>query len=97
VPSQPSPSLRSPSPPPDSRAPGVRAAPDLSAGPRAAQQPPGYAVLFMDGADERQGRSGLSHPEAMADAESFQRAGKTARVMHVLGTKSYEVDRYPPR
>jgi hypothetical protein len=51
----------------------------------------------MDGADERQGRSGLSHPEAMADAETFQRAGKTARVMHVLGSKSYEVDRYPPR
>jgi len=75
---------------------GVRAAPDLSAAERAAQ-PPGYAVLFMDGANERQGRSGLSHPEAMADAETFQRAGKTARVMHVLGAKSYEVDRYPPR
>jgi hypothetical protein len=58
---------------------------------------PGYAVLFMDGADERRGRSGLSHADAMLDAEELQRKGKTARVMHVLGSRSYEVDRYPPR
>jgi hypothetical protein len=59
--------------------------------------PPGYAVLFMDGATERQGRSGLSHTDAMEDAEELQREGKTARVMHVVGARSYEVDRYPPR
>jgi hypothetical protein len=58
---------------------------------------PGYAILFMDGADERRGRSGLSHADAMSDAEELQRKGKTARVMHVLGSRSYEVDRYPPR
>ncbi len=57
----------------------------------------GYAILFMDGVDERQGRSGLSHADAMSDAEELQRKGKTARVMHVLGSRSYEVDRYPPR
>jgi hypothetical protein len=51
----------------------------------------------MEGATERQGRSGLSHVDAMTDAEEFQREGKPARVMHVLGTKSYEVDSYPPR
>ena len=57
----------------------------------------GYAVLFMDGAKESVGRSGLSHADAMADAEEFQREGKVARVMHVVGARSYEVDRYPPR
>jgi hypothetical protein len=51
----------------------------------------------MDGADERRGRSGLSHAAAMADAEELQRQGKVARVMHVFGSRSYEVDRYPPR
>ncbi len=57
----------------------------------------GYVVLFMDGATERQGRAGLSHAAAMADAEELQREGKTARVMHVLGARSCEVDCYPPR
>ena len=51
----------------------------------------------MEGANETAGRSGLSHAEAMADAEELQREGKTVRVMHVVGAKSYEVDRYPPR
>ncbi len=59
--------------------------------------PSGHAILFMDGAVEREGRSGLSHVEAMTEAEGLQRKGKTARIMHVLGAKSYEVDRYPPR
>jgi hypothetical protein len=59
--------------------------------------PSGYAILFMDGAVEREGRNGLSHVEAMTEAEGLQRKGKTARIMHVLGAKSYEVDRYPPR
>jgi hypothetical protein len=33
----------------------------------------------------------------MALAEQLQRTGKIARVMHIVGANSYEVDRYPPR
>jgi hypothetical protein len=56
-----------------------------------------YAILFMDGAVEKKGQSGLSHAEAMLCAEKLQYQGKIARVMHVVGANSYEVDRYPPR
>jgi hypothetical protein len=81
-----------------SLAPGDRTSPGTPLALAAAAPPrPGYAVLFMDGGLEKPGRSGLSHAEAMADAEELQRQGKTARVMHVLRAKSYEVDRYPPR
>jgi hypothetical protein len=99
VPIQPPPSPRSQyvSQPP----PGERTSPGTPLALAAVAPPvPGYAVLFIDSSSEaieKAGRSGLSHAEAMADAEELQREGKTARVMHVLGAKSYEVDRYPPR
>jgi hypothetical protein len=42
-------------------------------------------------------RSGLSHAEAMVFAEQARREGKVASVMHMIGDKTYEVDRYPCR
>jgi hypothetical protein len=59
--------------------------------------PHSYAIVFMDGMVEIAGSSGLSHAEAMSCAEKLQRNGKVVRVMHVIGSNSYEVDRYPPR
>jgi hypothetical protein len=56
-----------------------------------------YAVDLSEESLERPFQRGLSHSEAMAVAERMQRMGKTARVMHLVGAKSYEVDRYPPR
>jgi hypothetical protein len=56
-----------------------------------------YAVAMDDGAIRRPERSGLSHAHAMLLAEELRRAGKVAIVMHVIGNKSYEVDRYPAR
>jgi hypothetical protein len=56
-----------------------------------------YALLVSDGAAEHAGPSGLSHVQAMLEAERLQRAGSTVRVMHVVESGSYEVDRYPPR
>jgi hypothetical protein len=89
---------RSALPPVSSRPADLGPPPHVSgAAPGEAAPTPGYAILFMDGVVERRGRSGLSHAEAMSDAEELQRKGKTARVMHVLGSRSYEVDRYPPR
>jgi hypothetical protein len=41
--------------------------------------------------------SGLSHADAMKAAESLRGAGRIVRVMHVIGDKTYEVDRYPAR
>jgi hypothetical protein len=56
-----------------------------------------YAVDVSGGTLEPPTRSGLSHAQAMARAEILQRAGKVVRVVHLVGRKSYEVDRYPPR
>jgi len=58
-----------------------------------------YAVFTAQGAIEKSVRSGLSHAEAMTLAEQLLRDGKTkaATVKHVIGGKSYEVDRYPAR
>ena len=56
-----------------------------------------YAVVVGESATAAPERSGLSHAEAMMLAERLEREGKTARVMHVIGDKSYEVDRYPIR
>ena len=42
-------------------------------------------------------RTGLSHAEAMKVAESLRGDDKIVRVMHVVGDKAYEVDRYPVR
>jgi hypothetical protein len=42
-------------------------------------------------------RSGLSHVEAMVLAEQLRRQGAVVVVLHVIGDKSYEVDRYPAR
>jgi hypothetical protein len=56
-----------------------------------------YAVVISDSAIRRPEWSGLSQVEAMRLAENLQHGGNIARVMHVVGDKSYEVDRYPPR
>jgi hypothetical protein len=60
-----------------------------------------YAVVTARGGRglERpeRSRSGLSHVEAMTLAEELQREGEVVTVMHVIGSKSYEVDRYPAR
>jgi len=53
-----------------------------------------YAVV-----NERDAVEGtdLSHPDAMKLAEALRRSGKILRVMHVVGGRSHEVDRYPAR
>jgi hypothetical protein len=56
-----------------------------------------YAVITARGAMEREERTGLSHAAAMTLAEELRRDGKVAVVMHVVGNKRYEVDRYPAR
>jgi hypothetical protein len=56
-----------------------------------------YSVVVVDSRGERTERTGLSHVEGMILAEEFQREGKIARVMHMVGSKGYEVDSYPPR
>ena len=56
-----------------------------------------YAVVCAHGATERPERRGLSHADAMKLAEELQREGGVATVMHVVGDRSYEVDRYPVR
>jgi hypothetical protein len=53
-----------------------------------------YAVLT---AHDGTARRGLSHASAMLLAEKLQRDGRVAVVVHVVGEKSYEVDRYPVR
>jgi hypothetical protein len=57
-----------------------------------------YAVVTTThGTSESSQRGGMSHVEAMVLAETLQRAGKVATVVHIVGGKSHEVDRYPPR
>jgi hypothetical protein len=56
-----------------------------------------YSVVTAHDATERLRRAGLSHPDAMKFAEGLWRDGEVAVVMHVIGDKSYEVDRYPIR
>ena len=56
-----------------------------------------YAVDVVEGGVERRALRGASHAEAMTRAEGLQRDGKVARVIHLVGDASYEVDRYPPR
>ncbi len=56
-----------------------------------------YAVVTADRGLETLRRSGLSHVEAMMLAEALWQDGKVAGVMHVVGDRSYEVDRYPAR
>ena len=56
-----------------------------------------YAVVTADGAIQRPERGGLSHAEAMRFADKLRRQGHVVIVMHVVGDKSYEVDRYPAR
>ena len=56
-----------------------------------------YAVVTADGATQRPERSGLSHAQAMSLADKLRRDGHVVIVMHVIGDKSYEVDRYPAR
>jgi hypothetical protein len=56
-----------------------------------------YAVVTSRGALPRPGEGGLSHAQAMMLAEELRRQGHVARVLHVVGEKSYEVDRCPAR
>ena len=56
-----------------------------------------YAVVTEEGSMANPWRSGLSHAAAMVIAEELRRAGRVAIVVHVVGDKSYEVDRYPAR
>jgi hypothetical protein len=56
-----------------------------------------YSVVTGRGSSTRPERSGLSHAEAMTLAEELWRGGEVALVKHVVGRKSYEVDRYPVR
>jgi hypothetical protein len=56
-----------------------------------------YAVVTAHDAIRNPQRGGLSHAEAMTLAELLRRDGQAAIVMHVIGDRSYEVDRYPPR
>ena len=57
-----------------------------------------YAVAIeADGAVTKSTRSGLSHVEAMVLAEQLRRQGAVVVVLHVIGEKSHEVDRYPAR
>lgn len=56
-----------------------------------------YAVVTVDGSVVTSARRGMSHANAMLRAEESGRNGKVAIVMHVVGDRSYEVDRYPAR
>jgi hypothetical protein len=57
-----------------------------------------YSVAIeANGAITNSARSGLSHVEAMVLAERLRRQGAVVVVLHVIGEKSYEVDRYPAR
>lgn len=61
------------------------------------QEEHAYAVVTRRHAMATSERSGLSHAEAMVFAEQARREGKVASVMHMIGDKTYEVDRYPCR
>jgi hypothetical protein len=56
-----------------------------------------YAVVTARWPKATLERSGLSHAEAMRLAEGLRQEGGMASVLHVIGDKSYEVDRYPAR
>ena len=56
-----------------------------------------YAVVTVDGSIVTGTRRGMSHANAMLCAEESGRKGKVAIVVHVVGDRSYEVDRYPAR
>jgi hypothetical protein len=57
----------------------------------------GYAIAIVDRANQKTECKGLTHVEAMTRAEQVQREGGVARVLHVIGDVSHEVDSYPPR
>ena len=57
----------------------------------------GYAVYSAQGTVDKPEHRGLSHVEAMRVAEGLARGGKRVTVRHVVGDKTYEVDRYPAR
>jgi hypothetical protein len=56
-----------------------------------------YDIDVVLGSTRTTHKSGISHAEAMRLAEELQRQGKSVRIMHVLPTGRYEVDRYPLR
>lgn len=56
-----------------------------------------YSVVTAGDVVTRPGRSGLSHVAAMRVADELRRGGQVAVVVHVVGDRSYEVDRYPVR
>ncbi len=56
-----------------------------------------YAVVTVQGVMPRPGEGGYSHAQAMTLAEELRSQGHIVQVLHVVGKKSYEVDRYPAR
>jgi hypothetical protein len=56
-----------------------------------------YAVVTDKDASSKAEWTGLAHADAMKLAEKLRGEGMIARVMHVIGTRGYEVDRYPAR
>jgi hypothetical protein len=56
-----------------------------------------YSVVTDEGAPSKAEWSGLTHADAMKLAEKLRGQGMIACVMHVVGTRGYEVDRYPAR
>jgi lysylphosphatidylglycerol synthetase-like protein (DUF2156 family) len=56
-----------------------------------------YAVVTACWPKATLERSELSHTEAMRLAVGIREEGATVSVLHVIGDKSFEVDRYPPR
>jgi hypothetical protein len=56
-----------------------------------------YSVVTWRDAMAMPERGGLSHTQAMRLAEELRREGQVVSVMHVVGNRTYEVDRYPCR
>jgi hypothetical protein len=54
-------------------------------------------ALAGHGTTVQRPQSGLSHAHAMRLAEHLRGDGWIATVVHVIGDRSYEVDRYPVR
>jgi hypothetical protein len=60
-------------------------------------EPSAYSVVTAEDVVTRPEHTGLSHVAAMRIADELRRGGQVAVVVHVVGDRSYEVDRYPVR
>jgi hypothetical protein len=79
------------------RAVAGKAATDREAGALWIDEERAYSVLTWHDAMALPKRGGLSHTQAMKLAEELRREGQVVSVMHVVGNRTYEVDRYPCR